>query len=624
MGPLETLLWVYPLLLLLNGIIAFALWAIYRKSIFGLLAGVWVSTLINFSGQGIFLDASLPGILAFSLYIAAAWFLCKILCTITHRDFSFRVYWIVYSLALIASVTLAYFDAGFSWVALPLATAVAAPQIAFAVTTLLNSQLHSLIRIFAIVLLINGLHFIDYPFLRPIPEAAVFGYSLVIATSMLFGVLLPCVINNFLADKLTRQLRDEVSSHQRTAMELEQALLEAEQSSRAKTVFLANVSHHLRTPINGIMGLNDLLFESRLDPAQKNLVQQVHASSNELLNMVDNVLTTSLLESEKVKLYPKAVSLQQVVNDIFDYYAHYSSQKLRLVNEPDESHQQWIYADALKIRQICLNLIDNAIRHSSGSRAVLNIKLNSAKTHLLIELTDDGVGVTEEQLANLGMPFSQDEQSIHSGMGLGLSIVRELVALMSGDLQLESAQGKGFKAFCKVPVRVLQGEYVAPSAAASSAREFPASHAAANGENKNAALSETEQDTPHQSLVLVVEDNPVNRMVISGMLKKLGIEFCMAEDGAQAMALYQEHQQHLACILMDVQLPDANGLDLVEQIRKRGDRVPVLVISAFTFGDDEARAIHVGADAYLRKPYHFDEFKHALDDLGVPGSNLIH
>lgn len=624
-GPLETLLWVYPLLLLLNGFIAIALWAIYRKSIFGLLVGVWVSTLVNFAGQGLFIEWSLPSILAFSTYIVTAWFLCKILSTITQCPFSFRVYWAIYLFALGLSLTLYVFDAGFMWVGLPLALAVAGPQIKFAVATLLNNKLPSLIRIFAIVLFINGLHFVDYPFLRPIPEAAVFGYSLVIATSMLFGVLLPCVINNFLADRLTDQLRDEVSSHQRTAMELEQALVATEQSSRAKTVFLANVSHHLRTPINGIMGLNDLLFESRLEPAQQHLVQQVHASSNELLNMVDNVLTISLLESEKVKLYPKAVSVQQLVNDVFDYYAHYSSQHLRLINEPDDSHQQWIYADALKIRQICLNLIDNAIRHSGGTRAVLSIKLDAEKSNLLIELADDGVGVTEERLATLGLPFKQDVQSIHSGMGLGLSIVRELVTLMSGELQLESNQGAGFTAWCQIPIKSLQGEYVAPSNAANSARELlDPRRESREGGKESSNNGPGQLASSKQSLVLVVEDNPVNRMVISGMLKKLSIEFCMAEDGAQAMALYREHQAQLACILMDVQLPDANGLDLVEQIRKQGDQVPVLVISAFTFGDDEARAIHVGADAYLRKPYHFDEFKHALDDLGVPVSGLIH
>ena len=630
MGPLETLLWVYPLLLLLNGFIAVALWTIYRKSIFGLLVGVWASTLVNFSLQGAFLESSLASVLGFSTYIVTAWFLCKILCTITHQLFSFHSYWGIYLLALFTSVAVHYFDVGFPWVALPVALAVAIPQIKFAFLTLMNSQLQSLVRIFAIVLLINGLHFIDYPFLRPIPEAAIFGYSLVIATSMLFGVLLPCVINNFLADELNRQLRDEVVSHQKTALELEQALVVTEQSSRAKTVFLANVSHHLRTPINGIMGLNDLLLESHLDSVQRNLVQQVHASSNELLNMVDNVLTISLLESEKVKLYPKALSLQQIINDIFDYYAHYAPQGLRLINQPNASHQQWVYADALKIRQICLNLIDNALRHSAGTRATLSIKLdtddsNDPYSNLQIRVSDDGVGVSAERLAALRLPFKQDVQSIHCGMGLGLSIVRELVTLMSGQLSLESTPGHGFSACCQIPVKLLQGEHVTPSAAALSASDSSEPSTMENKshtpEGKTTAQSSLREG---RSLVLVVEDNPVNRMVISGMLKKLAIDFCMAEDGAQAMDLYYKHQAQLACILMDVQLPDANGLDLVEKIRKQGDQVPVLVISAFTFGDDEARAINVGADAYLRKPYHFDEFKNALDDLGIPVSKLLH
>lgn len=623
MGPLETLLWVYPLLLLLNGFIAIALWVIYRKGIFGLLVGVWGSTLINFVLQGHFLDSTLASVIAFSSYIVTSWLLCRILCTVTRCQFSFRSYWAIYALALFVSVAVNIFDDRFILVGLPVAIAVAAPQIRFAVTALTNTKLNPLVRIFAIVLLINGLHFIDYPFLRPIPEAAIFGYSIVIATSMLFGVLLPCIINNFLADELTRQLRDEVASHQKTALELERALVVTEQASRAKTVFLANVSHHLRTPINGIMGLNDLLFESKLDSAQQHLVQQVHASSNELLNMVDNVLTISLLESEKVKLYPKAVSVQQLVNEIFDYYAHRASQGVRLINQPDATHQQWIYADSLKIRQICLNLIDNAIRHSGGTRATLSIKVDEPTSNLHIELVDDGAGVSEEHLATLGQPFKRDTQSIHTGMGLGLSIVRELINLMSGELQLRSTSGGGFQALCQLPVKLLQGEYTAPSVAASSATEVAGATEKSDPIPEEAA-NDTRVIDEQRSLVLVVEDNPVNRMVISGMLKKLTINFCMAEDGAQAMEMYHQHHEQLACILMDVQLPDANGLDLVERIRKLGDKVPVLVISAFTFGDDEARAINVGADAYLRKPYHFDEFKHALDDLGVPGSGVVH
>lgn len=597
-GTLETLFWVYPLLLLLNGFVAVALWAINRKSIFGLLVGFWCSSLVNFAAQGALLNSSIGTILAFSTYIVAAWFLCRIIAWLAHQSFSFYRYWLIYSLALLASLVIHAVGFGFTAVAFPVAVALALPQISFAIKTLRDQQLHTLVRIFAIVLLVNGLHFIDYPFLRPIPEAAVFGYSLVIATSMLFGVLLPCVINNSLAEELTQQLRDEVASHQKTAQELEQALVITEQSSRAKTVFLANVSHHLRTPINGIMGLNDLLLESKLEQHQRDLAQQVRVSSNALLNMVDNVLTISLLESGNVKLYPKAFSIQQLINDVFDHYASCGSLQQRLIIEPEESHQQWIYADELKIRQILFNIIDNAIKHSEASRIALGIWVDANTELLHIQLADDGIGVATERLANLAQPFKQEAQSIHCGMGLGLSLVRELVGLMSGELVLDSQPTQGLRVYCQLPVRLLPGNYVAPSLEAGDGIE---------------AKSQA-------SLVLVVEDNPVNRMVISGMLKKLAVNFCMAEDGAQAMDLYSKHRQQLACILMDVQLPDANGLDLIEKIRCAGDKVPVLVISAFTFGDDEARAIRVGADAYLRKPYHFNEFKHALGNLGVPAN----
>ncbi len=616
MGPLETLLWVYPLLLLLNGFVAVALWIIYRKAIFGLLVGVWCSTLLNIAAQGAMLDSALGTVLAFSSYIIAAWFLCRILAWVSHQPFSFRSYWLIFSLALVVTVTIYFAGGNFAQLALATAVAVAAPQIGYALRTLKNKQAHTLIRIFAIVLLINGLHFIDYPFLRPIPEAAVFGYSLVIGTSMLFGVLLPCIINNFLTDELTRQLREEVASHQKTAHELEQALVITEQSSRAKTVFLANVSHHLRTPINGIMGLNDLLLATELAANQREFAQHVRSSSNELLNMVDNVLTISQLESGKVKLYPKAISIQQLINDLFDHYALGESLRLPLLNKPNASHQQWIYVDALKIRQICLNLIDNTLRHSEGSKATLNLYLDSATSKLHIELIDDGVGIAIERLSNLAQPFKQDVQSIHCGMGLGLSIVRELVSLMSGQLSLESSPGQGMRVACEIPVGVVTGEYVAPSSAAQKA-SLVDTQQNTDAPQKIAVVNIRAENNPSAQLVLVVEDNPVNRMVISGMLKKLNVEFCMAEDGTQAMVLYQQYKNNLACILMDVQLPDANGLELVEKIRKGGDRVPVLVISAFTFGDDEAKAIKVGADAYLRKPYHFDEFKNALGDLGV-------
>jgi signal transduction histidine kinase/CheY-like chemotaxis protein len=609
---LKTLLWVYPLLLFLNAAIAVALWAIYRKSIFGLLVAVWISTLVNFVAQGAALNSPLFSVLTFSSYVVTAWFLCKILAQTAIMPFGFRPFWLVFALAFVITLILYNLGLSFTWFALPLALAVAAPQIIIACKVLVKKQEQRLNHLFALVLLINGLHFIDYPFLRPLPEAAVFGYSVVIATSMLFGVLLPCIINNFLANILTLKLRNEIRNREIIAEELEIALASAERASRAKTTFLANMSHHLRTPINGIVGMNDLLLESHLNQPQQLLARQLSASSHELLSMIDNVLTTALLESEKVKLYPKAFSIQALVNDIFDHYAANTFGKFRLINRAHSSNSRWILADSLKIKQICLNLIDNSIKHSQGQTANFSIELNDFN-ELLIILEDDGVGIPTHRQLNLTVPFEQEFESFHGGVGLGLSIVKSLTELMSGDVQIESAPNKGVRVECRIPVSAIEGELVAASPAALSAM-VDEKHAQPNS---LAANVDTLKNANANQFVLVVEDNPVNCMVIGGMLKKLSINFTIAETGAKAMELYAEYKNNLSCILMDVQLPDANGLELVEKIRAGGDGVPVLVISAFAFGCDEDLALKKGANDYLRKPYHFIQFKNALSQLGV-------
>ena len=615
MEPLKTLLWVYPLLLLLNAAIAVSLWVIYRKSIFGLLVGVWGFTLINFVAQGVALKSPIFSVLTFSSYIVTVWCLCQILSQTTRTHFTFRPYWLLFGLAFAFSIALYNLGLSFTWFALPLALAVAAPQIIIACNVLFKKQKQRLNHVFAVVLLINGLHFIDYPFLRPLPEAAVFGYSIVIATSMLFGVLLPCIINNFLAHILTLKLRDEIKNHEITAAELEQALASAERASRAKTIFLANMSHHLRTPINGIVGLNDLLLESHLDQPQQLLAQQLRASSHELLSMIDNVLTMSLLESEKVKLYPKAFSIQTLINDVFDHYAASICGNLRLINRVNGSHNRWVLADLLKIKQICINVIDNAIKHSQGQTASLSIELNDLTQQLHITLEDDGVGIPTQRLPTLTLPFEQEIAALHCGVGLGLSIVRALAELMSGDVQLESTPNQGMRVQCRIPVTLIEGELVEASPAALAAT-LHASRAETQCDVATTNADTSTKINPNK-LVLVVEDNPVNCMVIGGMLKKLLLNFCIAENGAKAMELYAEHKNNLSCILMDVQLPDANGLELVEKIRTGGDDVAILVISAFAFGDDEDKALKKGANAYLRKPYHLIQFKNALIEIGM-------
>ena len=616
MTSLETLLRVYPTLLLLNTLVAITLWFFYRRSIFTLLIGVWVTTLINFVAQGVFLNSPLGSIIAFSTYIVTAWFLFTLLAKVLNKPQSFKFYWIIYGVALCTSIVANELGHPFTFSAIPVAVAVALPQIQIASIALRTNGVSILVRMFALVLIVNGLHFIDYPFLRPMPNAALFGFSLVIANSMLFGVLLPCIINNFLTDELTNKLRDEVNNHLHTMDELAIALTASETSSKAKTAFLANVSHHLRTPINGIMGLNDLLIESSLTAEQSLWAQQVRNSSNALMRLVDNILTSAELESGKVNVHTHPYALQQFINELVNYYEPALATDTRLSIKPHKTHNLWMNADTQKLHQVCINLIDNAIKHSQAKHIQLAIYIDDEQSQLNIELTDDGIGVSQERLNQLTNAFNHDVKTIHCGTGLGLSISHELLTLMNGTLEFRTEEHQYFHVICQVPITLTQGPVVSPSAKAMELTENPLKTLSTR---ETHAVTDAELNThqDHAPKALVVEDNPINRMVLLGMLKKLQIDSVVAENGAQAEKLYNENKNFLSCIFMDVQLPDANGLDIVAQIRTLGDKVPILVISAFGFGDDEVKAIHMGANAYLRKPYHLSELKSAIEQIGL-------
>jgi signal transduction histidine kinase/CheY-like chemotaxis protein len=615
-SPLETLLIVYIMLLVLNAGVSVVLWSIYRKPILIQLIGVWGFTLLNFLSQAVTLQSPLGSILGFSSYMLVAWCLCTILAEVTDKPLNFRPFFVGYLLGLGAFAALAAGGAGFTLMALPVAIAVAAPQLFWALRVLRQSTERdlALVKWFAAILLINGLHFLDYPFLRPIPEAAVFGYSIVIATCMLFGILLPCIINNFLSNQLARQLLEEIESHKATELQLEDALASAEKSSKAKTIFLANMSHEIRTPINGIVGLNDLLLESTLTQQQRGYAQQVKRSGDELLNIVNNILTLAQLESSEVPLHMKRFSLQHLVNDVISHYEVRGTGGCCLRIDPQSQLQVWVVADDGKIKQILYNLINNAIKHSQASeiRCLVTFEcFRPGEGELTLAITDNGQGIPKHKIAKLSRRFEQDEYSAKGGVGLGLSIVIEMIGAMEGSFFIDSDEGRGLTAHCSIPVALApSGEYVAPKShelapqASKDETTLTASHV-------HLEPMRSDDDT----LILIVEDNPVNQLVIEGMLKKLQLPFRLAVNGAQAMELYHQNRDRLRCVLMDIQLPDASGLDLIAQIRATGDTVGILVLSAFAFSEDEDKALAVGANGYLRKPYHFDHLKKALQQI---------
>lgn len=625
MNVLETLLVVYILLLVLNGAVAIVLWFVYRKPILISLIGAWAFTLLNFASQAATLNSEVGSILGFSTYIFSSWCLCRITAIILQEDFRFRPFWIGFGGALILFTLAHAMGLNFWAKSLPIALAVAAPQLYWAYRALRGKadKSSALIKLFACVLLANGLHFLDYPFLRPIPEMAVVGYSVVIATTMLFGILLPCIINNFLAGLLANKLRNEIESHKATELELESALIAAERSAKAKTIFLANMSHEIRTPINGILGLNDLLLESSLTDSQRAYANQVRKSSDELLNLVNNVLTLSKLESSEVPLHLKSFCLQSLVKDLASHYAVQGTQDITLIFDQEPTLSTWVIADEGKIKQIIYNLINNALKHSQCKNIHCSLKyfpIQANRGEIHVEIRDDGKGVEKAKIGQLTRRFEQDQYSQKGGVGLGLSIVIEMLSAMDGSLEIDSDVGEGFFTRCTIPAESCE---VLADGARRPAPEIQ------KGEESELVISPAQQslqpvivaedtgvtDSINDYFVLIVEDNPVNQMVIEGMLRKLELPYRIASDGAETRALYRQFKGKFACILMDIQLPDASGLDLIREIRAEGDEVKILVISAFAFNEDEETAKKAGADGYLRKPYHFEHFKNALSEL---------
>ena len=367
MNTLQVLLSIYSALLLINTVFSIQLWLTYRDRVYWLLIGVWAFTLINFVLQSLSLHSVMGSIIGFSSYIFAAYCLCRILARISAIPFSFNTYWMLYAIGITLSITLQLMDYAFALAALPVAIALAAPQISFALKKLLKHRQSgiALSNTFALILLLNGLHFLDYPFLRPNLDFAVFGYAIVIAFSMVLAILLPCITGSYHYNKLNTQLVEEVEHRKRTEQQLADALTEAETVTEIKSRFLVNMSHEIRTPLNGVIGLNDLMKHTPLNEKQRRYCDGIDASSDHLLTILNNVLSLAKLESGATPINNEVFSPHNLAKEIIAYYQQHQ-ESCSIHYEVIEPMPETLISDKGKLCQIVYNLINNAIKYSGG------------------------------------------------------------------------------------------------------------------------------------------------------------------------------------------------------------------------------------------------------------------
>lgn len=389
-----------------------------------------------------------------------------------------------------------------------------------------------------------------------------------------------------------RQQWREHQNLQALNAELARARDAAEQASLAKTRFLANMSHELRTPFNGMLLVFEQLEKTVHTSEQRDLLATAQQSSSHLLNLLNDILDMSALDAGKVNITLAPTSMRELVREVHPWVQALAAQKgLSLNIAMPADGPPWVLADGTRVRQILLNLLNNAIKFTERGGVSLHVQctmLATDEAHWTLEVKDTGCGMDQQTVARLFKRFELADTSLtrsQGGTGLGLEISRTLARRMGGDIQVSSQPGVGssFTVLLKTPVCSHNG--------------------GAASTDRPTADTALETSASRSWRILVAEDHPVNRKVLGLMLRKLGHEVSYAEDGLQALNMVQ--QENFDLLLMDIHMPRMDGLESARAIRALSadrSRLPIIAVTADVMNDAAERSLQAGMNGFIAKP----------------------